>query len=266
MSEPILANYHTHTTRCHHATGTEEAYIETAIRCGYQVLGFSDHTPWRYRDPHFVSHIRMLPDELEGYVQTLQALRDRYADRIHLHIGLEVEYFPDYLDRLAEDCERFGVEYWVFGCHYDTTDETGIHFGRSRSDLDLRHYAEQVAAGLETGRYLYLAHPDLFLNRWPEFDAAAEKTCREICETAARLDVPLEYNLAGLQTHGRADGSLGYTNDLFWQIAAEYPVKAILGCDAHAPEELDVVPLLRSKQEYLRGLGIPVLDHLPQLA
>ena len=66
MSEPILANYHTHTTRCHHATGTEEAYIETAIRCGYQVLGFSDHTPWRYRDPHFVSHIRMLPDELEG--------------------------------------------------------------------------------------------------------------------------------------------------------------------------------------------------------
>ena len=40
----MLTNYHTHTTRCGHAEGTEEEYILTALRCGYKVLGFSDHT------------------------------------------------------------------------------------------------------------------------------------------------------------------------------------------------------------------------------
>ena len=36
----MLTNYHTHTTRCGHAEGTEEEYILTALRCGYKVLGF----------------------------------------------------------------------------------------------------------------------------------------------------------------------------------------------------------------------------------
>ena len=119
MPEQLLANYHTHTARCHHATGTEEEYIQTALRCGYKVLGFSDHAPWRYADPDFVSRIRMLPDQLPEYVSTLQGLKEKYADRIRLHIGLEVEYFPAYVDALAEESEKLGIEYWVFGCHYD---------------------------------------------------------------------------------------------------------------------------------------------------
>ena len=84
MPEPHFTNYHTHTARCRHATGTEEAYIQTALRSEYTVLGLSDHTPWKYADPHFVSRIRMLPEELDGYVQTLSALRERYADRLHI--------------------------------------------------------------------------------------------------------------------------------------------------------------------------------------
>ena len=110
-----------------------------------------------------------------------------------------------------------------------------------------------------------LAHPDLFLNRVTAFDADAEKACRDICAAAARLDIPLEYNMAGLTLQDRPDGSLGYTRDEFWHIAAEYPVKAIVGCDAHAPSELDVVPAIEEKKTFLHSLGIPVLDTLPGL-
>ena len=265
MPLPLLTNYHTHTTRCHHAEGTEEEYIQTALRCGYQVLGFSDHTPWAYADPGFVSRIRMLPEELEGYVRTLAALREKYANQLHIHIGLEAEYFPAYLPWLKEEKERLGIEYLIFGCHYDTTDETGRYFGRPESGADLRRYAEQVVEGLETGLYACLAHPDICLNRWTAFDADAEASSREICEAAARLNIPLEYNLAGLTCQNRGDGTLGYTTDAFWQIAAEYPIKAIVGCDAHTPAELDVVSLLREKQAFLAGLGIPVLGTLPGL-
>ena len=204
----MLTNYHTHTTRCGHAEGTEEEYILTALRCGYKVLGFSDHTPWAYATPGFVSHIRMLPAQLDDYVLTLRSLREKYADRLHLHIGLEAEYFPAYLGWLKEETERLGIEYLILGCHYDTTDE---------QDAKARRFGGS------------------------------------------------EYNMAGLTLQRRPDGSLGYTRDEFWRIAAEYPVRAIVGCDAHAPSELDVVPLIEEKRAFLQGLGIPVLDTLPGL-
>ena len=263
----MLTNYHTHTTRCGHAEGTEEEYILTALRCGYKVLGFSDHTPWAYATPGFVSRIRMLPSQLDDYVLTLRGLREKYADKLHIRIGLEAEYFPAYLGWLREEMERLDIEYLILGCHYDTTDEQDARasrFGGSTSTAHGRRYAEQVVEALETGLYRYLAHPDLFLNRVTAFDADAEKACRDICAAAARLDIPLEYNMAGLTLQDRPDGSFGYTRDEFWRIAAEYPVKAIVGCDAHAPSELDVVPAIEEKKAFLAEMGIEAsgLDNL----
>ena len=44
----MKANYHTHTARCGHATGTGEDYVLAAIEQGFDELGFSDHVPWPY--------------------------------------------------------------------------------------------------------------------------------------------------------------------------------------------------------------------------
>ena len=41
----MFANYHTHTTRCRHAAGTDREYVEAAIKSGLTILGFADHTP-----------------------------------------------------------------------------------------------------------------------------------------------------------------------------------------------------------------------------
>ncbi len=48
-------NLHTHTARCRHAVGTDEAYVQAAIKAGFKVLGFSDHCPFaclRSARPH----------------------------------------------------------------------------------------------------------------------------------------------------------------------------------------------------------------------
>lgn len=46
----MLCNYHTHTFRNRHSSGTEREYIEAAIGCGIRTLGFSEHAPYRYPD------------------------------------------------------------------------------------------------------------------------------------------------------------------------------------------------------------------------
>ncbi|MGN0707812.1 MAG: histidinol-phosphatase [Faecalibacterium sp.] len=262
----ILANYHTHTPRCQHAEGSEEEYIRSALKQGYQVLGFSDHTPWNYSamSPQ-ARHIRMDAQELEDYISTLKSLREAYAGQLRLHIGLEAEYFPEALPWLDEQCEKLGIEYLLLGCHYDSIGPESVYLGRVRNAADIRRYADLVQEGLESGRYVCLAHPDLFLNGCTVFDAQAETACRQICEAAVKTGTVLEYNLAGYLRRARWNRTLGYTTDQFWEIAAEYPVSAVLGSDAHAPEEVAGKALVRERQEYLRGLGIRVLDLLPEL-
>lgn len=70
----MIANYHTHTWRCMHASGTEREYVEKAIEGGLQILGFSDHTPMPYAGD-YVSTVKMKPAQLEDYVNTILGLK-----------------------------------------------------------------------------------------------------------------------------------------------------------------------------------------------
>ncbi len=63
----MKANYHTHTMRCHHAIGSDEDYVKSAIAAGFDELGFSDHSPWNYQTD-FVSHMRMKLDKFQDIV------------------------------------------------------------------------------------------------------------------------------------------------------------------------------------------------------
>ena len=64
MSDFLIANYHTHTWRCNHASGSERQYVENALQAGLVVLGFSDHAPYIFPDGYY-STFRMFPDELK---------------------------------------------------------------------------------------------------------------------------------------------------------------------------------------------------------
>lgn len=87
----MKTNYHTHTARCMHAVGDDEDYVRSAIKGGFQELGFSDHSPWKYHTD-FVSDIRMLPEELPGIRRKYPRLErkipqpDQYQNRIGMRI------------------------------------------------------------------------------------------------------------------------------------------------------------------------------------
>ena len=120
----MQANYHTHTVRCNHAEGTEREYIEQAIARKVRTLGFSDHSPQVF-DGGYVSGFRMLPDQLEDYVTTLQNLRREYAGKIEIAIGLEAEYYPKYFDRLLDLIRPFQLDYLILGQHFTGNESDG---------------------------------------------------------------------------------------------------------------------------------------------
>ena len=267
----LLVNYHTHTWRCMHAQGNEEEYVRRAIGAGFSVLGFADHTPWPYASG-FVSDMRMRWDQFPGYLDTVLALRKKYAGQIKIPVGLECEAFPAWLGWL-KDLKAQCLDYVLLGNHYDATDEGdhavfsdggGFYFGRCTRPAHVRRYAQRTIAGMQTGIFDYVAHPDLFCHVYDAFDADCVAASRDICQAAVALGIPLEYNLLGIQYHARMQklGKLGYPCPRFWEVAARYPVRAIIGFDAHAPEHLERSDLYDAGLAFLRSLNIEVLPCL----
>ncbi len=233
----MKANYHTHTARCHHAIGKDEDYVKSAIAAGFDELGFSDHTPWRYHSD-FVSHMRMRLEKFQDYKQSVLALKEKYRDQISIKLGLEVEYFPQYMGWLREFLRQEQVDYIIFGNHYYLSDEKRVYFGTACVDERyLELYCEQCIEGMESGLYSYLCHPELFMRGYPRFDERCEKIAYRICEAAKRLNIPLEYNLAGA-AYNEINHVHEYPHPRFWEIAREVGNTAIIGSDAHHYEDL----------------------------
>ena len=251
-----MKNYHTHTTRCMHAVGSEEEYILAALSAGYTELGFSDHTPWHY-DSGYHATMRMDESQLEDYVHTLSVLRDKYKDKISIKIGLECEYFEDKMDWLKERLETYKLDYIILGNHFDGSDETGIYYGYPVSLEELKRYVSQVIKAMDTGLFSYVAHPDVVFydeNKQEHIDEL-----EKICIHAAEIDMPLEFNLLGFMS-GRH-----YPNESFWKIASKYKNKAIIGFDAHSPDALLKDDIYQQAFNYLSSLDVELIDTIKTL-
>ena len=115
-------NYHTHTTRCYHASGKDEEYVKAAIKAGIKELGFSDHTPWHYASS-FKATMRMPESQLDDYLESIRYLKEKYKDQISILIGLECEYFERYMPWLEKTIKDKKIDYIILGNHYYETDE-----------------------------------------------------------------------------------------------------------------------------------------------
>lgn len=257
-------NYHTHTARCMHASGSDEAYVLAAIQNGYEELGFSDHTPWNYQSP-FVANMRMPLSQAEDYLSSIRSLKEAYRGRISIKIGLECEYFPQYMDWLLDFILENQIDYIILGHHYYRSDENReqrIYFGGIRDTQLLNCYVEDAVRAMESGMYSYFCHPELFMRGIKTVDAVVQAAFYRICECAKRLNMPLEYNLAGA-AYNRAMGVEAYPHHAFWETAAKVGNTAIIGVDAHDPSALLSDELREEGLRFLHGLGIFVTDTLP---
>ncbi len=247
----MIANYHTHTYRCHHASGTEREYIEKAIAEGLDVMGFSDHVPMPFPDGH-QSGFRIRIEELEDYIRTLEALREEYRDRIQILIGFEAEYYPAYFEDMLRLLEPYDYDYMILGQHF-IDNETAPYNATPTTDEDaLCRYVDQVLAGLSTGKYTYLAHPDVY--NFVGDAAIYERHMRRLCEGCRQMNIPIEVNLLGLM------GGRHYPSDRFFRIAGEVGNVAVIGCDAHHTKDVADPVALRAGAEFAARYGLEVLE------
>lgn len=234
-----MVNLHTHTWLCGHAVGTPTDYAAEAVKRGFTLLGISDHVP--FPDNRLS---RMAYDQFDLYLAEIGKARAAFP-QLKILTAAECEYFPEfysyYQDTLLGERK---LDYLIGSVHFYPYGGKlrGIPWGdRQMSSEEVRAYTAAYVEMLESGLFLFGAHPDTFgAGLGGGWDETCEECARRICQTTVKMGMPLEINTSGWVKHDqRPDLHQPYPLEPFWAVAAEEGVKAVVNADAHAPELVD---------------------------
>lgn len=248
----IKSNYHTHNYLCGHAIGTVSDYVRAAVECGLETLGVSDHcmSPLGSYDPY------MTPETMpRDYLPQFDRARGLYGDRIELLRGAEIEFFSGYNDYYVGLLKM--LDYLVLGQHeYILNGRRKNSFCDGVDEANVVAYFENVIAGLESGFFAVLAHPDLIFYRRPTITPKIVDAFDEVVRTAKRQGVALELNANGIRNH-----LFKYPSDLLVELCKKYDAPVVVSSDCHNYDEMCDEFMLRLIS-YARKHGLNIVDKL----
>lgn len=236
-------NLHTHTFHCRHAVGKVEDYCREAEKAGISILGFSDHGPFPDAEYH---PDRMFYREMPDYVREIEEAKRKFPE-ITLLKALEMDYRPCLGKAFYEDeyFGKFGLDYLIGGAHYIPA--AGGLSARSPGFMSpmpeelVKGFMKSAVDTMETGLIEYLTHPDIVAMSCPVWTPNLKSIFREVIDASIALDIPLEINAYGMRKPPIETPSgkrQPYPWHPFWEMAAEANVKAVIGTDAHRPEDV----------------------------
>ena len=177
----------------------------------------------------------------------IEPIQDK--EQIDIKIALEVEYYPYYLPFYQKLKDEKYVDYLIFGNHgtMDMTQKSRfeqISFLDSFDDvkyLDL--YYKTLKEAVDTKLFKYICHPDCFMKGYKKWDEHTINLTHKIAKLLQDNNLYAELSASGV----RSKKAFNYNGKMvppypfkeFYEILATYDIKFVLGCDAHAPSQLD---------------------------
>lgn len=260
----MKTNYHTHTQRCLHAQGSEEDYIQAALKAGMSVLGFTDHAPF----PDHDFGMRMPYSQLGPYFSAVDHLAVKHSSDILVLKSLEIEYLPQYEAYYQFLLDTYKLDYLLLGEHFYFNGKGDIlNIYNASSTEDYIHYANSISAALKTGLFQIIAHPDLFTLNHFAWDKNCDAATEIILQAALDTNTVLEFNANGYRRgiHDYPDGKrLMYPHMNFWKKVPS-SAKVMIGADAHEPYQV-WDRCMDTSIVVLKELGITPIETLAEAA
>jgi histidinol-phosphatase (PHP family) len=226
----------------------------TAYEKGLSSIGFSAHAPVGKTGLNSTWHIK--DENLGEYIDEVNAARLRWAGKLPVYLGLEIDYIKGLRSPLDKDIKDLNLDYAIGSVHYLTSTgepftvdgpldelEKGIMdcFGGDGESM-LSAYWDAVMEMITLGGFDIVGHLDLGRKnykqgRWFEVESGDYmRRVEEIAHAIFSAGLVVEANTGGLNR--------GYITDTYPSLAVlrllrQYKVPVIISADAHRADDLD---------------------------
>jgi histidinol-phosphatase (PHP family) len=233
----ITTDYHMHTRFSHDSQATLDEMAEAALARGLKEICFTEHFDF---DPGEPAYGRL---KWDAYAAAVAEVRQRYAGRLTLRLGLEFDFLRAYGPRVGEVLDRMPADFRLGSVHA----AAGYRLYHLRKGVPegfqvrpvLADYLAEVEALAASGWCHALGHFDYVYKQVPALaapvrDAEYWRAIERILATCIRRGVAIEVN-----THHTGEG-LAMSADL--EILRRYRAlggrRVTVGSDAHRPGEV----------------------------
>lgn len=235
----MKTNYHTHNERCRHAFGSVWDYAKEAYGKQFDIIGMSDHLPYKDCDYGY----RMDYWELDDYIEDVKKVASYYEGKMKVLLSFEAEYLERYNEYYEELLTVRGAQYLVLGQHfYDGGNNTVRYTYQMEHSGDYIQYANTLSKAMKTGYFSILAHPDIFMVHDFGWDDNCRKAADIIVDAATATGTIIELNGNGVR-RGKDNFSdayrYPYPHEKFFEVVSNARLPVMINSDCHKPEELD---------------------------
>lgn len=240
--ESNLLSYtlHNHTHLCKHAVGDVFVMVDQAFLEGFSHIGISDHVAL----PIKATTHRMEYEERIAYLNDLNQVIKDYQNKSQIKIlrAFEAEYQEEYLYLYNDWFKNKEIDYLILGQHFEDVNDPSTYFGAKVNHQQIIKYVDICIEAMKSGLFLFIAHPDLFMNQLNDFDDVCYEQSVRLINASLQYNVYLEYNAGGIRYSSYYDLSQKeyfYPRYEFWQLVKQLNGKVVVNADAHAPEEIN---------------------------
>lgn len=232
-----MHDYHIHTSRCGHATGTMAEYLASAERKGLAEIGFADHFPLGMLGVVPQAPVSMQPEELDDYIQDVRVLQASAS--IPVRLGVEMDYLPGKEKETAALLARYPFDYVIGSIHFlegwDFTHPDHVdRYETMNMDKLYEQYFAVVQQLAGSGLFNIVGHLDVVKKfaffprrKWGHLLDAT-------CQALKAADLCVEFNTAGW----RAPVGEAYPGFVLLEKLLDSGIPVTFGSDAHRPCEV----------------------------
>ncbi|MBO4648672.1 MAG: histidinol-phosphatase [Lentisphaeria bacterium] len=233
-----LADLHSHTKLCNHASGEPEEYLLKAVEKGLAFFGVSDHIPW---PQGYDSQWRMTAQQFPLYRSIVRQLRRQAASGpVEVLYGIELDYVPGRMKEVYDAIAGEPFDYRIGSVHYtdfgfDDPDTLPV-WEKQGADAVWNDYADRMCAFVDSCDFEIMAHPDLpkKFKLYPADMTRFTRRMREAFELAGKKGIAVEINTAGL----RYPAGECYPSPELLKAAHDAGMPLTLGSDSHRPGDV----------------------------
>lgn len=242
-------NLHSHTEFCD-GRATMEAFARKALEQGFEVYGFTPHSP-----VPIVSPCNMLREKTPRYLNEVSRIKNCYADKCLFLAGMEIDYLGEDWGPSHEYFRELNLDYSIGSVHFlpardgqlidcDGSHETFVTKMKKYFNDDIRYVVEtfysRVARMIEKGGFDILGHLDKIGDNASFYTPGIEEQSwyaslvDDVISLLNGKNIIVEINTKQYASRNRF-----FPNERYWDALISRGVKFVVNSDSHVPALID---------------------------